>query len=492
MFRRAALALTLIAAGCGSKKSEGALPPDAAPLAPVATTTPDVVPATVEPPPYGPEVKSLRLKRSIAVRFEPYMKAKPLGTVAQDTRVGFTRAAATPSEKECARWIEIQPRGWVCDKYLEPDLKRAPAGVELPKLKEGEIVPGVYGRVAAEGARAYKNEKDLRAGKLGRRLAGMVTVRRNAELVVNGKKYWKTQSGELIEAAKIKIHEASQFSGVRPGEGAPELPLAWAQSRRNQKAQIAVWDAAEKGKQIKKIAARTVVPVLEEIGTRARVGEGEWIDLADLHVARVTAPPPTTQDGEKWLDVDTDEQVVVAYEGTRPVFATLVSTGNKKWPTAPGVYRIWIKFAETDMSGQMGDEQPYSVATVPWTMFFAKDLAFHTAYWHDRFGEARSHGCVNLSPRDARTLYFWADPDVPLGWSMSHGIVERPGSMVRIRNKATPDPEFQGYAKRVLAARGGIPAAPEPPAVAAPDAAPGEEPVDRSVTGTPPPAPATP
>ena len=105
------------------------------------------------------------------------------------------------------------------------------------------------------------------------------------------------------------------------------------------------------------------------------------------------------------------------------------------------------------MNGQMGDEDPYSVATVPWTMFFARDLAFHTAYWHDRFGEARSHGCLNLSPRDARALYFWATPEVPLGWSMAHGIVERPGSQVRIRSAAAPDPPFMAYAKRVHEAR---------------------------------------
>ena len=105
------------------------------------------------------------------------------------------------------------------------------------------------------------------------------------------------------------------------------------------------------------------------------------------------------------------------------------------------------------MNGQMGDEQPYSVATVPWTMFFAKDLALHTAYWHDRFGEPRSHGCVNLSPSDARRLYHWSSPDLPLGWSMAHGRPETPGSIVRIRSKAVPAPELVGYAKRVYEER---------------------------------------
>ena len=410
------------------------------------------------PPPYGPEVLSLRLKRSIAVRLEPSVDAKPIGTVAQAIRVGYNRAAAGPG---CERWIEIQPRGWVCDKYLEAS-KKPPAGVELPKLKPGEIVPGVYGKVTAEGAKAYKSEADVRAGKVAETIAGSVTVRRMAEVVVDGHTYWKTSTGELIDARKIRVDKPSEFQGIVPGHGAPELPLAWAQSRKSLTRDVPVYDGPDKGaKVVRKLEPRTVVAIAGDPpadAARWPISDGEWppgearqewMDRADLHVAKATDPPPATNPDERWIDVDLDEQTLVAYDGGTPAYATLVSTGSKKWPTQPGIYRIWIKFAETDMNGQMGDEQPYSVATVPWTMFFAKDLAFHTAYWHDRFGEARSHGCVNLSPLDARTLYHWSRPDVPIGWSMTHGYLERPGSLVRIHGDATPAVEYRGYAKHV-------------------------------------------
>jgi len=116
--------------------------------------------------------------------------------------------------------------------------------------------------------------------------------------------------------------------------------------------------------------------------------------------------------------------------------------------------RMWLKESEADMKGLNG-EDPYSVATVPWTQFFSpeKGLALHTAYWHDQFGTRRSHGCVNLAPRDARWLYFWSDPQVPPGWTMAAGVVEAPGSIVRIRTKEDPAPEAKGYAKKVLEAR---------------------------------------
>ncbi|MCC6526938.1 MAG: L,D-transpeptidase, partial [Polyangiaceae bacterium] len=36
--------------------------------------------------------------------------------------------------------------------------------------------------------------------------------------------------------------------------------------------------------------------------------------------------------------------------------------------------------------------------------------------WHDDFGRARSHGCVNLAPIDAAWLFGWTTPGVPEGW----------------------------------------------------------------------------
>jgi hypothetical protein len=171
-----------------------------------------------------------------------------------------------------------------------------------------------------------------------------------------------------------------------------------------------------------------------------------------MRLALATEPPPLTGPHERWFDIDLDQQVMIAYEGALPVYATLISAGSRQNPTETGVYRIWIKFAETDMS-DLADESPYSVATVPWSQFFAKDLALHTAYWHDTFGTPRSHGCINLSPLDARFLYFWSEPQLPPGWSMAHGNVEYPGSVVRVRSKADPMPELRGYARRVFEAR---------------------------------------
>jgi hypothetical protein len=212
---------------------------------------------------------------------------------------------------------------------------------------------------------------------------------------------------------------------------------------------------------VRQVAARTPLGIVEvardpktSAPTAYRIGEGEWIRAADVRVFQPSPPPPLLQKGERWIDVDLDNQILVAFEGDVPVYATMVSTGGKDTPTETGLYRMWVKESEADMKGLNG-EDPYSVATVPWTQFFSpeKGLALHTAYWHDQFGVRRSHGCVNLAPRDARWLYFWSDPQVPPGWTMAAGVVEAPGSIVRVRTKDEPNPPLRGDAKKVAEAR---------------------------------------
>jgi hypothetical protein len=69
------------------------------------------------------------------------------------------------------------------------------------------------------------------------------------------------------------------------------------------------------------------------------------------------------------------------------------------------------------MKSQEYDDIPYYVNKVPWVMFFQAHNALHGAYWHDRFGITKSHGCVNLSPKDAHAIFDWLEPALPAGWT---------------------------------------------------------------------------
>jgi lipoprotein-anchoring transpeptidase ErfK/SrfK len=115
-----------------------------------------------------------------------------------------------------------------------------------------------------------------------------------------------------------------------------------------------------------------------------------------------------------------------------------VSTGRRGNETVTGEHRVWVKLATTDMSNVDNVDlysatALYTVSRVPWVMFFHNDQALHGAFWHDRFGAAHSHGCVNLAPRDAAWLYTWAPPNAPPGWTAVMPTNAEPGLRVRVR-----------------------------------------------------------
>jgi hypothetical protein len=154
--------------------------------------------------------------------------------------------------------------------------------------------------------------------------------------------------------------------------------------------------------------------------------DGSW--LRDDQIARIRTSSETTRwakRGEKWIDVSILQQSLVAYEGERPVFATLVSTGadglmdhDETHATIRGSFLIHTKHVSVTMAGdEQGDE--FDLRDVPYVQYFTEGYALHGAYWHDDFGTMRSHGCVNLAPADAAWLFGWTDPQVPEGWHAS-------------------------------------------------------------------------
>src|SRR5215211_2174361 len=331
-------------------------------------------------PGYGPGVHSLRLVRSIVLRQKPDTRSAPVGTIAQDMRVLWSLAA---KGRGCARpWVEIEPYGWVCGTHLQPD-SRPPRAIELPRVPEGAVVPGLYGKVLGERTRAFKTLRDARRRRGGRELADATLVRFNREISFGRQRFWRTTQGELVDARRVMAREPSRMGGIELGTGrSPLLPLGWIRSGRP----ATVWEEPSRWVELGALPPRTLVPVLRRSkdGASVRIGPGLWIAAKAIRVARLVPPPTGVGPDEKWIEVDLAEQVLVAYEGTRPVFATLVSTGEKN-PTPTGTWRIWIKFAETEMDGQVKGKT-YQVADVPWTMFFFRSYALHGVYWHDRFG----------------------------------------------------------------------------------------------------------
>jgi len=132
--------------------------------------------------------------------------------------------------------------------------------------------------------------------------------------------------------------------------------------------------------------------------------------------------PKWAKQGGKWIDVNITKQVLVAYEGKKMVYATIVSTGEdglgdpeESTATKTGIFRIHTKWVTTTMDSDIVGEE-FELRDVPYVQYFEGGYAIHGAYWHDGFGRPKSHGCINLAPEDARRLFFWTDPQVPMGW----------------------------------------------------------------------------
>jgi hypothetical protein len=187
-----------------------------------------------------------------------------------------------------------------------------------------------------------------------------------------------------------------------------------------------------------------------QVRSRQRIGDAGFVVLGDGTLVRETdvllimpsAPPEGVGEGERWIDIDLGHQVLVAYDGTRPRYVTLVSTGRSRTPspeldyrTPAGLHRIRGKHLTSTMDNDEPGAPPYSLEDVPYVMYFKGAYAFHSAFWHDRFGRPRSHGCVNLAPRDAKWLFNWAGPDLPESWHGGSATEDNPGTWVYVHGE---------------------------------------------------------
>ena len=410
----------------------------------------DMLAARPEPEP-AQEVRvapgSWKTRRSAVVRAEPRSDSAALGLLAAGIRLPRTEPIVTD---ECPwGWLAVDPTGFVCAEV--DGSRRDPSDEVLPELPRGMRIPGAYGRVKGEGATIYDSLASARASVGGRSPEASLTVRRLTTVRAGGRTFWKTRHG-LIETKHIHRMRGSSFSGVElQGEGAPSLPLAWTVGSWDRQTITARRGPRTGSRVAAKLGKRKAHAILEQSdnGRWVRLEEG-WVARSDLRIVEQVERPIAASESERWLDIDLSEQTLVAYEGDTPVFATLISSGRPGHKTPTGVFRIDRKVAERTMNSMADSDDLYSVDKVPWTAYFATGYALHAAFWHSGFGTRRSHGCVNLSPKDAERLYGWTAPRVAPGWEEIYGHEDQPGSIVQIRSRRDPEPELRGYALNMV------------------------------------------
>lgn len=262
-----------------------------------------------------------------------------------------------------------------------------------------------------------------------------------------GRTFYLTTEHLIVPADKMRAARLADFQGVElaaadaPG---PHLPMMWVRWKPAKVFDVDATNAAG----VKETAETLQFQAHSSIAPKERVlGGVRYFELLDeprkgklvraADVTRVDAAtdlPYMVGPDDAWIEVSILRQSLVLYRGKTPVFATLVSTGadgvgdvETTRSTPRGHFRLQSKHATWRMAG---DEHPpwkegdkpdprYRIDDVPWVQYFHGGYALHAAFWHDSFGMPKSHGCINLSPRDALWLFGKTEPKLPAGW---HGV----------------------------------------------------------------------
>jgi L,D-transpeptidase catalytic domain len=365
----------------------------------------------------------------------PSTRAARRGAAARGAHLPLYGAASGPGCPD--RWLLVGPLAWVCENNvrLSSDAALPPrSGPE--RLPDG--LPYRYYFVGPDGSLGYARLATAEQGVPDVELEpGFAVAVRRIENRDPGDPFGLTTHGLWVPMRDLAPARVPAFHGAELSSGA--LDVAWVVT------DDAVGRETPGGRRIANdhyvhFQRLHVLETVEHARHRwFRVGPKRWLSDRDVRAPTRASPPDELKPDERWIDVDTENQVLTAYAGATPVFATLVSTGKGRGKsplaTPKGVHRIWIKLSSSDMDNLEDEDADryYAIQAVPWVMFFEKGYGLHGTFWHHSFGHVRSHGCVNLSPLDAERLFWWTGPRLPAGWTAALPTDFDAGTLVRVR-----------------------------------------------------------
>lgn len=327
-----------------------------------------------------------------------------------------------------------------------------PAEPAQPQPAQARPVVPARPVVDAEGEAAEEGDVVTLAGLQGdpnsalmRRLVRgfIVTLDRDFRAGQYGRRYHRTINNGFVPYAAIGGVSGPDFRGARLDD-ITQLPIGWVLGRNEAFYTRTDDGRARRGRPVDFHHRLQIVGEEELGGTRYFVAaDGRLYREQDVRRIGPRPRPARVGPNEKWIEVNLADQYVIAYEGDRPVYVTLTSTGRPDHPDDPsanyltptGLFRVRAKHLAATMDGDTAVDGPYSIDDVPWVMYFELAYAIHGAFWHERFGFPRSHGCVNLSPLDAQWVFNWSDPQLPEGWHGSYPTEDSPGTWIYIHGQ---------------------------------------------------------
>jgi hypothetical protein len=334
------------------------------------------------------------------------------------------------------RWLMVGPIAWVCEDRVR--LSNAPALAARQKPEHyADGLPYRYHFVGRYGALGYSTLSSAEEGSPDSELEPGFSVGVLYQANKSRDAFGFTTKNVWIPMRDLGPARPSPFHGEEIADGKLDFGWVYEESAKVYKSPNGSSIQGEVRTQWQKL---TVLETVTKQKRRwFRIGEGQWVSDHHVRVPTLASIPSEVRTNERWIDVDIPNQTVTAYEGDRPVFATLSSTGKGTGrsiqATPVGVHRVWVKLKSSDMDNLENEEASryYAIQDVPWVMYFKKGYGLHGTFWHRSFGKVRSHGCVNLTPLDAQRLFAWTSPKLPTGWSAVIPTEYEEGTLVRVR-----------------------------------------------------------
>jgi len=257
----------------------------------------------------------------------------------------------------------------------------------------------------------------------------------------NNRLWYKTTSGLVAPSDRMYIAKPPDSQGIEVPAGVKQVGFITA-------AKAVKYEYNAEKKTVTPVGSIARLSAFGLTGATASVStviyrqttEGWWMKGIDGTFTEPGPPPPDLAPGEKWIDVNLTRKTLVAFEGDKLYYAAVVSPGKKSkkkekdHSTVQGTFRIREKHLAVTMDGDgaVAGDLPYSIEDVPYVEYFERSYALHGAFWHNNFGHDMSHGCVNLSPLDAKKLFFWSEPRLPRGWHAVWASEQNRGTLVVI------------------------------------------------------------
>jgi hypothetical protein len=346
------------------------------------------------------------------------------------------RAVEPYSREECEQgWFPVRPKGFVClDEGATLDMQH-------PTLATMAIQPDLNGALPYTYARTTRDTRLWAPASAQQRTISAdrpVTSRSGAAVVGQwegtdpegvSRRLAMLTNGRFLDVNDVEEAQPSDFVGVTLGE-TEKLPLGFIVKRG-----IGAWDIEGPTFERKReLSYHELIRLTGRVRDAKDVRfweatDGSWVRHQDMTtIAQRTELPKFVKPGQRWVDVSIIAGTMVAYEGTEPVYATLVSVGRDRTAddvadaklTKRGEFVVTAKYVTALTQDVNGFANRVEMHDAPWVMEMSSGQAIHGAFWHNRFGIEHGDGNLQLSPADGRWLFQWATPELPDGW---HAVV---------------------------------------------------------------------